>query len=102
NSKPGTLPSWQLGTRNPKPGTVPLPRVPPFHGQDLLDDFVHAQVAFKAIETACTKLAAIGAADLGGDTERMPVAGLAIQGRVGRDEHAFDQRAIGEFPEELL
>ena len=76
--------------------------VPAFDRQHLLDDFLDAQVAFPAFEAAGAEFAAVGAADLGGDAKRVAVARLAVERRVGRDEHAFDQRMVAQPPEKLL
>ena len=63
----------------------------PFHRQNLLDDFVRRQIAFPAVEAAGAEFAAVGAADLGGNAERVPVAGVAVKRRVGRNQNAFDE-----------
>ena len=75
---------------------------PALDRQHLVDDFLHAQIAFPAVEAARAEFAAVGAADLRGDAERMAVAGVAVERRVGRDEHAFDERVVAQPPEEFL
>ena len=74
----------------------------PLDGQDLVDDFLRAQMAFPAVQTAGAKLAAVGAADLGGNAQGVAVARLAVKGGAGGDEDAFNERAVGQPPEEFL
>ena len=74
----------------------------PFHRQDLFDDFIGRQVAFPAVEAARAKFAAISAADLGGNAERVTVAGVAVKRGVGGDQNAFDERMVVKPPEEFL
>ena len=74
----------------------------PFHREDLLDDFFGTQVALEAVETAGAEFAAVSATNLGRNAERVSVAGFAIQGRVGRDQYAFDERMIGKTPKEFF
>ena len=76
--------------------------VPPFNGQDLLDDFFGAEVAFPSIEAAGAEFATVGAADLRRSAQGLAVAGLAVEGRTGRDEHALDQRVVSQAPEKFL
>ena len=61
-----------------------------FDRQNLLDDFVGRQIAFPALKAAGAEFAAVGAADLGGDAERMTVARFAIERGIGRNQNAFD------------
>jgi hypothetical protein len=75
---------------------------PAFDAHHLLDDFVRQQIAFPTIQTARAEFAAVRTADLRGDTERVAIAAFAVERRVGRDQHAFDERMIGEPPEEFL
>ena len=42
-----------------------------FDCQNLLDDFVRGEIAFPAVKAAGAKFAAVGAANLGGNAERM-------------------------------
>src|ERR1035437_10444024 len=63
---------------------------------------VNTQVPLPAFEPAGAEFAAVGAADLGGDAERVTVARFAVERRVRRDEHAFDQRLVAQPPQELL
>ena len=71
-------------------------------GQHLLHDFLRPEVALPSVEAARAELAAVGTAHLRGDAQRVAVAGLAVERGVGGDEHALDERAIGQPPEELL
>ena len=68
----------------------------------MFDDFVRREVAFPAVKAARTKFAAIGAADLRGDAERVAVARLAVKRGIGGNQNAFDERAVGQFPEKFL
>ena len=55
--------------------------------EDLPDDLGGGEIAAPAVEPARAEFAAVGAADLGGNAERAPVAGFAVKrGRRG-DEH---------------
>ena len=74
----------------------------PFDRQDLLDDFVRREIAFPAVKAARAKFAAVGAADLGGDAERMAVAGVAVKRGIGGDQNAFDERMVVQPPEKFL
>src|SRR5262245_50477637 len=76
--------------------------MPAFHSEHLLDDFMRLQVAFPALQPARAEFATVSAPDLSGDTQRMAIAWLTVQGRVCRDEHTLDQGMIRQTPEELL
>lgn len=79
-----------------------IDRVPPFDGEDLLDDFMDAQIAFPTFEAAGAKTAAISAPNLGGDAEGVAITGLAVEGGIGRNKDAFNEGAVGEAPKEFL
>ena len=53
--------------------------------EHLPHDLADGQVAFPSIETAGTVLAAVGAADPGGNTKGVPVVRLAVKSGVGRE-----------------
>src|SRR4051812_43204333 len=76
--------------------------MPALDGQNLFDNFVHAQVAFPAFQPAGAKPATISASDLGGNTEGVAIAPLAVEGRIGGDQDAFDHRLIVKTPKKLL
>src|ERR1035437_4578922 len=76
--------------------------IPPFHRQNLFDDFARFEIALPAVEAARAEFTTISTADLRGDAERVPVAGLAVKRRTGRNQDAFDELAVGEFPEKFL
>ena len=63
---------------------------------------MHAEIAFPAVEAAGAEFAAVGAADLRGDAERVPVAVVAVKRGVGGNQNAFDERMVGEPPEKFL
>ena len=73
-----------------------------FDCQDLLHNFVRRQVAFPAVEAAGAEFAAVGAADLGGNAERVAVARVAVKRRIGGNQNAFDERMVVQPPEEFL
>ena len=75
---------------------------PSFHREDLLDDFIRREVAFPAVKPAGAEFAAVGAADLGGNAERVAVAGLAVKRGIGGNQHAFDERMVVQPPEKFL
>lgn len=88
-------------------GRLRLGRAPPllhptFGGQDLFDNLLGPQVAFPAMETAGAELAAIGASHLGRDAQGMAIALIAVEGRIGGQQHALDQVPVRQPPEELL
>ena len=60
------------------------------------------RLRFQPVEPAGAEFAAVGAADLRGDAERVAVARLAVERRVRRDQHAFDERMVAQPPEEFL
>src|ERR1019366_7419015 len=68
----------------------PLRRVPALDRQHLAHDFFDLKVPFPAFEPAGAEFAAVGAADLGGNAQRVAVARLAVERRVCRDEDALD------------
>jgi len=68
---------------------------------DLACDLVGGQVSGEAVEPGSAEFAAECAADLRGDTEGPAVGGLSVEGRGGRDEHAFDELSVVEPEEEL-
>ena len=68
---------------------------------DLLDNLMDFEVAFPAIQPARAELAAVSAAHLRADTERVPVTRLAIQRGIGRNQHAFDQSMVTQPPKEF-
>jgi len=68
----------------------------------LFHDFIRREVAFPAVEAAGAKLAAVGAADLGGDAERVAVAGIAVKCGIGGDQDAFNEHMVVEPPEKFL
>ena len=70
-------------------------------GEHLAGDFRGVEVAGESGEAGGAEFAAVGAADLGGDAERAAVGLLAVERRVGRDEHAFDVAAVVQAEEEL-
>ena len=76
--------------------------VPPLDRQDLLDDFLCAEIAFPPGESAGAEFTTVGAADLRGDTQGVAVTGFAVEGRTGRDEDALDQRMVAQTPEKFL
>lgn len=76
--------------------------MPAFDGDDLAGDFGRGEVAFPSVETGGAEAAAIGASDLGGDTEGVTVGTVAVEGGIGGDQDAFDEGAVVESPEELL
>ena len=61
-----------------------------------------AEIAFPAVEAAGAKFAAVGAADLRGNAERVAVAGLAVKRGIGGNQNTFDERAVGQLPEKFL
>jgi len=69
--------------------------------EDLRDDFAGGEVALEALESAGAELAAVGAADLGGDAEGEAVGALAEHVERGGDEDAFDVVAGAQVPEEF-
>ena len=69
---------------------------------NLFDDFVRRQVAFPAVESARAEFAAVGAADLRGDAERVAVARLAVERGIGGNQNAFDERMVVQPPEKFL
>ncbi len=60
------------------------------------------EIAFPAFQPAGAKFASVSAADLRGNAKRMAVTRLAVKRRVGGNQHAFDECAIGQFPEKFL
>jgi len=78
-----------------------LGQVPTLDSQHLIHDLGCVEVALVAHETACAKLAAVGATDLRRDTDRVPVASVAVPADGCRDQNALDQFPVGEAPEEL-
>ena len=76
--------------------------VPAFHPEDLTDDLPWGEVAFPPVQPAGAEAAAVGAAHLGGDAQRVAIGRLAVEGRVGRNQHAFDERPVLQSPEEFL
>ena len=76
--------------------------MPSLDGQNLLHNFVRRQVAFPAFEAAGAEFAAVGAADLGGNAERMAVARVAVKRGIGGYQNAFDERMVVKPPEKFL
>ena len=74
---------------------------PTLHGQHLIHDFEHFEVPTITHDAARAKLAAIRAADLCRDTQRVPVTPFAILPDRCRDKYALDELAIGQPPEKL-
>jgi len=60
------------------------------------------EVALPAIEAAGAESAAVGTTDLSGNAKRVAVAGIAVEGGIGRDEDALDVRVIGQPPKKFL
>lgn len=69
--------------------------------EDLVDDLGSGEVAFHAFETRGAEFAAVGTADLGGDTHGMPVA-LGGEAGGGRYEDGFDEGMVAELEEEFF
>ena len=90
----------QLGTINFQLGT--FARVPPFHRQHLLDDFVRFEVALPTVKAAGAEFATVGAADLRGKAERVSVTGFAVKRGIGRNQDGFYELTVGQPPEEFL
>ena len=65
-----------------------------FHREELLHDLARLEVAGEAVQPARAKFAAVGAADLGGDADRAPVGGLAVERGRGGNEDRLDEIAI--------
>ena len=76
--------------------------MPAFDGQNLFNNFIRREVAFPAVQSAGAEFAAVGAADLRGDAERVAVAGLAIKRGICGNQNAFDERMIVQSPEKFL
>ena len=76
--------------------------MPTFDGEDLAGDFGRGEVAFPSVETGGAEAAAIGASDLGGDTEGVTVGTVAVKGGIGGDQDAFNECTVLEAPQELL
>src|SRR5207244_13079006 len=81
---------------------LPVLCAPAVDRQHLVNRFLYAQVAFPAVQATRAELAAVGAADLSGDTKRLPVARFSIQRPTGGNQHAFDQRMVIEPPKKFL
>ena len=69
--------------------------------QNLIHNFGSSQVPADAIESAGAKPTAVGAADLRGNADGVPVT-LAGETGCGRDENGFNQRVIPEFKQKFF
>ena len=76
--------------------------MPSFDRQNLLHNFIRRKIAFPTFQAARAKFAAVGAADLRRNTQRVPVAGFAVKRGIGGNQNTFDERMIGQSPEKFL
>ncbi len=79
-----------------------LPGVPALDGEDLLDDFFDVQVALPAERARWRRICSRRRSRPGWRRRACGGRWARRRGRVGGDEHAFDERMVAEAPEELL
>src|ERR1051325_1579076 len=58
-----------------------------FDRDDLIHDFIRAQISRKTIQPACAKFAAVSATDLGRNANRSTVRFFAVERRRRRDQN---------------
>ena len=73
-----------------------------FDRHQLLHDLAGVEIARPAVEPARAKLAAVGAADLGGDADRPAIRAFAVKRRRGGDQHRLDQVPVAQAEEKFL
>ena len=59
--------------------------MPAFNRENLLDDFMDAEITLPTFESTRAEAAAVSATDLGGNAERVAIAGFAVKRRVRGD-----------------
>ena len=69
--------------------------MPPLHRQDLLDDFLDAQVAFPAFQSAGAEFTAIRTADLRRDAQGVAIARFAMHHGRRRAAILYENNAYG-------